>query len=200
MGEEGGRWDGANRYLGRMLRRAAPWLLLLAVTALGYAQFAAMLGFTLQRAAVQRAIKLRLKQGVPEEELSTFTLTAAQLRGLRWVKPGREFRLDDGRMFDVVYRHDLPDGTTVLRCIADHQETALFAGLKEHVARDQERRAPGTRERVLHLLLGLVGPPAGPAVPDLRANGLDHPDARCGTPSDGWATAPAPPPEAPVHG
>lgn len=183
-----------------MLRRAAPWLLILAMTALGYAQFGALLRFERQRAAAQRAIKLRLKQGVPEEELTTFTLTGAQLRGLHWVKPEREFRLADGRMFDVVHRKDLPDGTVLLRCIADHQETALFAGLKEHVARDLEGRAPGTRERVVHLLLGLAGPPTGPALPVCGADAVDLPGVRDGVPSEGWTLEHLRPPELPAVG
>lgn len=127
----------------------------MALMALGYAQFGALLRFELQRAGIQRAIKLRLKQGVPEEELTTFTLTAEQWRALRWVKPGREFRLPDGRMFDVGRRAEGPAGTVVLHCIADHQETALFAGLKEAVARDLEGRVPEAKDRVQQLLRSL---------------------------------------------
>lgn len=183
-----------------MLRRAAPWLLLTALLALGYAQFGALLRFEQQRASIQRAMKLRLKQGVPEEELTTFTLTAEQWRGLRWVKPGREFRLTDGRMFDVVHRTVRAHGVVVLQCIADHQETALFAGLKEAVARDLEGRVPRSRERVVHMVLDLGRPSEGPAIPAQAASAQAWPSASVRSPADGWIADRTPPPERRVHG
>lgn len=183
-----------------MLRRASPWLLFVALMALGYAQFGALLRFEHERAAIQRAIKLRLKAGVPEEELTTFTLTAEQWRGLRWVKPGREFRLPDGRMFDVVRRADGPDGTVVLRCIADHEETALFAGLKEAVARGMDGRAPRSRERVVYVVLHLARPPEGVVLPERSAGPQFWPQAPHRMPADGWITDRTPTPERPAHG
>ena len=183
-----------------MLRRAAPWFLLMALLALGYAQFGALVRFEQERAAIQRAIKIRLKQGVPPEELTTFTLTKDQWRDLRWVKPGREFRLPDGRMFDVVRRTVRPDGTTELHCIADHQEAALFAGLKEAVARGLDGRAPRSRERVVHVVLHLGRPPEGVALPERSAGPQFWPQAPHRMPADGWITDRTPPPERPAHG
>ena len=183
-----------------MLRRAAPWFLLMALLALGYAQFGALVRFEQERATIQRSIKLRLKQGVPEEELTTFTLTSDQWRGLRWVKPGREFRLPDGRMFDVVRRADGPDGNIVLHCISDHQETALFAGLKEAVARGLDGPVPGSRERLVRVVMDLGRPSEGPALPVRGAFAQAWPPVLHPVPVDGWITDRTPPPERPVHG
>ncbi len=135
-----------------MPRSAALPALFAALLAMGYAQFGALVRFEVDRVALQRAMKLRLKQGVAEEELTTFTFTEQEWRGLHWVKAGREFRLADGRMFDVVRQVAAPSGHLRVQCIADHQETALFAGLEQAVEHAQQGGAPKGRDRVIELL------------------------------------------------
>lgn len=134
-------------------------LALLVVLTLGYAQSGYFLRFEWQRIDIQRTIKQRIRQGVPKHELTPFSMSLEAWQALHWVKPGREFRMPHGDMYDVV---DLvvSEGRVEARCIHDEQETQLFAGLSERVRRqlDGLPGSMGARERITRLLEHLMAP------------------------------------------
>ena len=82
---------------------------------------------------MKKEIKKALKNTVPSDELYLFNvLNGKDLpENATWVKPEKEFRLN-GNMYDIV-RCENNDGRTVLYCINDKQEQALFANLDEHI-------------------------------------------------------------------
>ena len=91
--------------------------------------FVAGIGLQVERISIRHAVKQRIKAGVPEGERVVFRFTDQDVDALDWEKEGREFRRN-GRMYDVVERRQLADGTIELSCIDDDQETRLFARLE----------------------------------------------------------------------
>lgn len=106
-------------------------------------QFVQFASFEARRLAVKHEIKLRLKAGVPENERVNFTFSAAAFEALNWVKPAREFKLDD-RFYDVVVKSVDADGTVHVACIDDRQETELFADLATMVSLTMDQRGQGS--------------------------------------------------------
>jgi hypothetical protein len=166
------------------------------VLAICYAQFGYHLRFEAQRKAVQRGIKERIRKGLPKDMLTAFRMTEAEWAALHWEKPGREFRLPDGRMYDVIEVTHVR-GMVEAWCIHDREETHLFAGLREHVRRLLEGDDPeqGPAAQVQRLIAGMLPPAPGRGthvpggIPIVRADG-----AVCGC-SDGYLTLWSPPPE-----
>jgi hypothetical protein len=132
------------------------------VAAMVHAQVGYLLRFELQRMDLQRAMKQRIREGIPREDLTRFTMTEAEWRALRWVKPEREFRLPNGDMYDVVHIR-VADGIVDALCVHDRDETALFAGLEDHIRSRMDGPDPASsgRTRVVRLLVNLF-PPAPP--------------------------------------
>lgn len=85
------------------------------------------IAFELSKKQVKKAIKLKLKAGVPKNELVTFNISSAQYKKLQWVKKDKEFKLGK-EMFDVVTRTEDKEKITLV-CINDKQETELFKQL-----------------------------------------------------------------------
>ncbi|MBK7944062.1 MAG: hypothetical protein IPJ85_01585 [Flavobacteriales bacterium] len=178
-----------------MSRWMAHVMIALALLALGYAQVGYFLRYEAQRISIQRGIKDRIRKGLPPEKLTPFSMSKQEWEALHWVKPGREFRLDDGRMFDVVTVSEL-DGHVEATCVADHEETELFAGLREHVRRNMEGHDArnGPSAQVNRLIMALCMPPAPldavePAVVRVVVLGCLECSARDGH-SLGWAPPP----------
>ena len=82
---------------------------------------------------VRKQIKQNLKNTVPLDALYLFNVLKGKdlPEKANWIKPEKEFRLN-GNMYDVVKR-EKKNGQTVLYCINDKQEKALFANLEEHI-------------------------------------------------------------------
>ena len=108
-------------------------------------QLGFLASFEWQRRAVKQEIKMRLKAGVPQNERTPFQITEAQYAALDWVKPQREFRLN-GRFYDVVELKAQTDGTLLLSCIDDRQETELFAQISEIVDLAMGTRGMGRQQ------------------------------------------------------
>ncbi len=151
---------------------------MLLIVALGYAQFGFFLRHEAQRVLIQRSIKERIRKGLPKEKLTPFRMSVQEWEALDWVKPKREFRLADGSMFDVVsvsVKDDLVEAT----CVADHEETELFAGLREHVRRNMEghdaENDPSAQVNRLIMALCMPPQPLESVVPaTIRSIGLYH--------------------------
>lgn len=172
----------------------------LVMGSLAYAQFGFQLRFEAQRKAVQRGIKDRIRKGIPMEELTVFRMPLTEWRALQWVKPGREFRLASGDMYDVVHLHE-QDGRVEAHCVHDVAETHLFAGLKEHVLQllDGGGPATGSRAQVAKLVLRLHIPPEPFVLPPLPPFPFGF-LPMAGPTAEGCTTPLDPPPRAPGMG
>ena len=102
--------------------------------------------FLVERAQLRKEIKHRIKAGVPDEERVRFSFSVKAYDRLDWFEPGKEFMLH-GRMYDIVERTRLHDGTILLECIDDVQETMLFASLDQAVRGGMEMKTAGRTER-----------------------------------------------------
>jgi hypothetical protein len=87
--------------------------------------------FLFMKHEARHEMKRLIKAGLPEDKLTRFVFDTQTYNELDWVENG-EFRLN-GEMFDVVSQ--VPDefGNTVIYCINDKKETAIFSRLDEAV-------------------------------------------------------------------
>lgn len=85
--------------------------------------------FKVDQYLVRKEIKRRIKESVPHKDLHNFQFLSSEVANLDWVKPKKEFRLDE-HMYDVVYRTEQGD-STYFECINDVAERNLFAKLDE---------------------------------------------------------------------
>ncbi len=85
----------------------------------------------LRQQEIKQEIKMRIKAGVPESELTVFKFDDHQLATLKWVDD-HEFILD-GQMYDIVKTSQDGD-ILVYHCLHDKQETIIFKNLNRMVA------------------------------------------------------------------
>lgn len=94
-----------------------------------------MLGFTvyfqLEQAKIRKQLKKVLKEGVPKDQMRTFTFAKSDFDRLKWVKKN-EFQ-QNGRFYDVVWKKQLTQDSIFLECVDDTQETVLFENLSYYV-------------------------------------------------------------------
>ncbi|CAG5080571.1 hypothetical protein CRYO30217_01380 [Parvicella tangerina] len=82
--------------------------------------------------AIKKEIKTKIKKGVDKDELYTFVLTEENQDQFEW-EHSKEFKYK-GMMYDVVYKTIHEDGSVVLQCVSDEQETELFQHLDNYLA------------------------------------------------------------------
>ena len=92
--------------------------------------------FLMERMIVRKEIKKMIKASVPQHELTVFHFTEAEFDALQWVKPGKEFILND-KMFDIVRKSE-SSGNITVHVINDTQERQLFADLDDQVNRQAD--------------------------------------------------------------
>ena len=85
----------------------------------------------LRQAKVRKEMKMIIKAGVPEDELTLIYHTEANAHEFKWVH-SREFNYQD-IMYDVVHEESIEPGIRLLHCVTDHQETTLFVNLNRMV-------------------------------------------------------------------
>jgi hypothetical protein len=138
------------------LKRIIPILLLLSLSLNGTAYYFL---FRLQQDKIRKEIKMMIKAGVPDGELSVIRHTAENSEDFFWIH-SREFRYR-GVMYDVVRSEQASDGATLLHCVTDHQETLLFANL-DRMTKSRAARHPA-HTKAIHfyslLMGGLFTPP-----------------------------------------
>jgi hypothetical protein len=106
--------------------------------------------------AIRNEIKTRIKEAIPENELTIIRLTDEDIKNR---KKGYK-RIDDkefslsGKLYDIVRSQSCGD-TTTFYCINDSKEEQLFANLDEHVKRQMDTNGP-LRNRANTLLKNLV--------------------------------------------
>lgn len=76
-------------------------------------------------------MKLFIKQGLPENELTMILVTPENRNLLDW-EEDHEFRYK-GTMYDIVKIKTVCETSTIYYCIKDNEETKLFAQLDEEV-------------------------------------------------------------------
>lgn len=76
---------------------------------------------------------MQIKAGVPKSKLTVLTFDNDALKELKWIKD-HEF-VYKGQMYDVVETSETSDGI-IYYCLADHQETKLFADLNNLVGNE----------------------------------------------------------------
>lgn len=107
-----------------------------------------MLVFSIQQQQVRREIRHRIKAGVSEDQLVHLAIPVSLEK-----KPNsrfrrmhsREFRFD-GHMYDIVRQKQIGD-TTFYACIADDEETALFANLQQMIRDEMQHNPERQRQR-----------------------------------------------------
>ena len=82
----------------------------------------------MQQLGIRHEIKQMIESGVAEDQLDKIVVTASNRDSLEW-EHEKEFRYN-GAMFDVV-RYSVHNDTIVYYCVADKNETLLFAKLDE---------------------------------------------------------------------
>ncbi len=111
--------------------------------------------FKSMQLAVKSDIKRRIKEKLPESELTVIRLSdndKTMHDRMRWIE-GTEFRLD-GNMYDVVRSERVGD-TTIYYCINDVQEESLFVNLDKQV-KEQDQNNPQSNQKRTNLLKILV--------------------------------------------
>jgi len=108
--------------------------------------------FRLKQAEIRKQIKMAIKAGVPDEELTVFRLTDSNAGDFEWIH-SREFRFR-GMMYDVVREEAGTDGERVLHCVTDVQETRLFCKLDEAARKAAGSHAAHTAAS--HMLMSLL--------------------------------------------
>ena len=92
--------------------------------------------FVFQQNLAKKEIRQRIKQSVPEEELSIIIIDECNRSEINWIDKN-EFTFGD-KMYDVVRIEKDSDGKTYYFCINDKQEKKLFANLEKHIQNNFE--------------------------------------------------------------
>lgn len=129
------------------MRKIISVLLLLA---LGLNTSAYYFYIKLRQAKVRKEMKMMIKSGVPEDELTLIYHTEANAHEFKWVH-SREFSYQ-GMMYDIVHEESSTPGVRMLHCVTDHQETALFLNLNRMV-KQAEKNHPAAKKA--NVLLGM---------------------------------------------
>jgi hypothetical protein len=110
--------------------------------------------FKIQQSQIRHDIKMKLKQGVPDEELHKISFAFNALHLIDWVRKDKEFKYRN-QMYDVVRKET--DGKQVhFFCVNDTQETQLFVNLDAMVnsqtGEDSSHPSSGVTKKILKLL------------------------------------------------
>lgn len=92
---------------------------------------------------IKKEIKAMMKQSVPSEELVAVVLNSKNSDEFKWIH-SKEFRYQ-GIMYDVISMDVMKDGTKLLYCITDKQETLLFKNLGRYVCNSMNSDPKNTR-------------------------------------------------------
>lgn len=113
-----------------LMKKAGVILLLFVIT---FQMVGVFLLFKAKQMEVRQDMKMKIKSGVPDAELTILRFSRDQADGLKWMED-HEFRYE-GRMYDVV--KTTVDGEIVIyHCIHDEQESKLFSHLDNMVANE----------------------------------------------------------------
>ncbi len=97
------------------------------------------LTFITSQYSVKREMKIKIKNQLPETELTIITFNIAELSNINWEDNGKEF-WHNGNLYDVVKKVETA-GSVTFHCINDMQEKTLFANLEELINRQMNSDA-----------------------------------------------------------
>ena len=92
-------------------------------------------------------MKMMIKAGVPEDELTFIYHTEDNAHEFKWFH-SREFSYQ-GMMYDIVNEEESAPGVRLLHCVTDHQETALFVHLNRMVKQSEKNHPAAKKANVL---------------------------------------------------
>ena len=101
-----------------------------------YNQAGYLIAFKIEQIEARKEIKRRIKNSVPQNELTIIRIGDHNRHEMQWVEDGREFMFNNS-LFDVV-RVETQGDELVYHCINDTQEKELFAELEEHVSKQMD--------------------------------------------------------------
>jgi hypothetical protein len=87
--------------------------------------------FNISRAQVKKEVKTRMKQAIPDQELTVIEFRKDALSGIRWEKENKEFFYSD-KLFDIVKKEETAS-SVIFYCIDDKKEKQLFASLEKFI-------------------------------------------------------------------
>ena len=90
--------------------------------------------FFLVQYGLKETIKQKLKQSIPESELTVISVKEGDGKSIEWLDR-KEFRYRDN-LYDIVKKKVDKDGTIHFYCINDSKEKKLFAGLDKQLQND----------------------------------------------------------------
>lgn len=88
--------------------------------------------FKAKELVLKHEMKEELEKGIPREDLLSFVMTEDNQHEFDW-EHDKEFEYK-GTMYDVVYKTIQEDGSVLLECIADDEESELFRQMDNYVA------------------------------------------------------------------
>lgn len=100
--------------------------------------------FKLEQAKIRKAIKHKIKNSIPENQLHEFRFKHPATDVI-WTREGKEFRLHD-RMYDIV-RSKREGNFTVFYCVNDVEETVLFAHLDDFVKKYMQDKSKNSKKK-----------------------------------------------------
>jgi hypothetical protein len=98
---------------------------------------------------VKYEVKQRIKNSVPEEELTVFSFSEIEYKNLDWLEKN-EFRCQ-GDMYDVVRKKTDAEGNVVIYALNDRKEKELFAAFEEQTRKKTEDPAGENMQKALEL-------------------------------------------------
>lgn len=121
--------ENTNHYICLSTMKKAASILLLCIflfNAVGY-----IVVFKIAQLEARKEIKIKIKLGLPDRELTAIEFKKDNLETIHWVKENKEFYYQ-GKLYDVVKKNE-KETSIVFYCIDDKKEHALFASLDKHV-------------------------------------------------------------------
>ena len=96
------------------------------------------LWFCAMQFSIKKSVKIEIKKGIKESELSVITISLKDNHRLRWIKPDREFRYQ-GEMYDVV-KVKVKNGKKYIYCLNDIKEKQLINNFIKKNKSDKKAR------------------------------------------------------------
>ena len=99
------------------------------------------LAFRASQYSIKKETKRKIKNRIPEKELTVITFRLSEIISINWEEKGKEF-WQNGNLYDVV-RTVKSDSSIHFFCINDTQEKTLFANLEDAINRQMNSEAQG---------------------------------------------------------
>ena len=112
------------------MKKAAAILILLVIV---FQMIGVFLLFKAKQIEIRQEVKMRIKTGVPESELTVLTFDTPKINELKWIKD-YEFSYK-GQMYDIVETR-VVNNKIIYLCLPDYQETKLFKNLNKIVGNE----------------------------------------------------------------